>query len=261
MITASSTYILAGWPGTALAIVAQGILIVFLFTGLHESIHRTAFATPWLNDIVATVFGFVVMLSPTWYRCFHLEHHLYTNDRERDPELAGPKPATKREYAIHVSGLPETWGRFTGLWRNAIFFSKDSYVQEEKKKRVMVESRCYVGGYVALFVISMALNTAVLFWLWVLPILVGNPFLRLYLLAQHTNCAHVPNMLENTRTVLSNPLVRSIAWNMPYHAAHHSYPNIPFHKLPLFHSIVKDDFANTEYSYWAFHRKYIRSLH
>lgn len=50
--------IAAGVPFWPLALVAQGIAIVFLFTALHEAIHATAFRTPWLNDWTARICGF-----------------------------------------------------------------------------------------------------------------------------------------------------------------------------------------------------------
>jgi fatty acid desaturase len=49
--------------------------------------------------------------------------------------------------------------------------------------------------------------------------------------------------------------VRLIAWNMPYHAEHHSYPAVPFHKLPRFHGIVAAHLRSTENGYVRFHRK------
>ncbi len=37
---------------------------------------------------------------------FHLEHHRYTRDPERDPELAQPEAADWNTYLWRVSGLP-----------------------------------------------------------------------------------------------------------------------------------------------------------
>ena len=42
----------------------------------------------------------------------------------------------------------------------------------------------------------------------VVPVLLGQPMLRLYLLAEHTGCPMSPDMLENSRTVHRNPVVR-----------------------------------------------------
>jgi hypothetical protein len=56
------------------------------------------------------------------------------------------------------------------------------------------------------------------------PWVLGQAFLRPYLLAEHTACATTRDCLENTRTTLTMALVRLFAWNMPYHAEHHAYP-------------------------------------
>ena len=74
---------------------------------------------------------------------------------------------------------------------------------------------------------------------WIVPVLFGQPVLRLYLMAEHTGCPLVPDMLANSRTTLSNAAVRFIAWNMPYHAEHHAYPSVPFHHLPGLHRLLR----------------------
>src|SRR5581483_12095357 len=53
-----------GHPWLAIALVLQGIVLCFLFCALHESIHRTAFASRWLNDSVAWICGALLMLPP-----------------------------------------------------------------------------------------------------------------------------------------------------------------------------------------------------
>ena len=48
------------------------------------------------------------------------------------------------------------------------------------------------------------------------------------------------NGLTNTRTTLTNAAVRLLMWNMPFHAEHHLYPSIPFHRLPDAHATLRD---------------------
>ena len=52
--------ILLGIPGWPLLMVLHGITIIFLFTLLHETSHRTAFRSRRLNTLVARVCGFLV---------------------------------------------------------------------------------------------------------------------------------------------------------------------------------------------------------
>ncbi len=121
-------------------------------------------------------------------------------------------------------------------------------------------ARWMLVGYVLLLVLSLAAGATILLWLWVVPVLLGQPFLRLYLLAEHGLCPFVANMLENTRTTYTTRLVRLLAWNMPYHTEHHTYPTVPFHKLPDLHRLMKDDLRTTANGYTAFNREYLEKL-
>ena len=87
--------------------------------------------------------------------------------------------------------------------------------------------------------------------------LLGFPFLRLYLLAEHGRCPSVANMFENTRTTMTTRAVRLLAWNMPYHAEHHAWPAVPFHKLPEVHDLAAAHLKRVSPGYGAFLREYL----
>ena len=70
-----------------------GACLVFLFAPLHETVHYTAFRSRRLNRAVSVACGWVLLLPPRRFRAFHLEHHRWTQDSERDPELAVPPHA------------------------------------------------------------------------------------------------------------------------------------------------------------------------
>ncbi len=245
------------WP---LLMLPQGILIVFLFTLLHETVHRTAFETQWLNDAVARVCSLAIALPADWFRYFHFAHHRFTQDPDNDPELAFPKPKTVRQYIVHVSGLPMWWGHLQTLYTNATGGCRDSYVPPKGLLKVRAEARAMIAFYVVVAALALWFNATVLLYVWIVPALLGQPFLRLYLLAEHGRCPLVANMLENTRTTLTNWLVRKVAWNMPYHAEHHAYPGVPFHQLPAFHQLIERHLKVVEPGYVSFHEKYIETL-
>lgn len=245
------------WP---LLMLAQGILLVFLFTLLHETSHRTVFEKVWLNKAVAAVCGFSLALPPEWFRYFHFDHHRYTQDPEKDPELASPKPETWRQYVIHVSGLPVWKSHVQTLFRNAMGRCTDSYVPESGRRKVQSEAQAMIALYVLAFAGSVAAGSPLLLFVWIVPLLLGQPFLRLYLMAEHGKCPFVANMFENTRTTFTNPLMLKLAWNMPYHAEHHALAAVPFHKLPEFHRLTAAHLQVTERGYSRFHRAYIGGL-
>lgn len=252
--------ILAGVPFWPLLLLPQGILIVFLFTLLHECVHETAFATPWLNRTVATVAGFLVLVPATWFRYFHFAHHRHTHDPDKDPELMSTKPETLRQYVKYLSGIPLWIGMGRTVLLNAARPTDEPYVPEKGRRKVHAEARITLFLYGGLAGASIALGSGALVWTWVVPALLGQPFLRAYLLAEHARCPHVANMLENTRTTFTTALVRFVAWNMPYHAEHHAYPAVPFHRLPQFHEVVRQHLRTTERGYGRFHKRFVEGL-
>jgi len=245
------------WP---LLLPIQGVLIVFLFTLLHETVHRTAFASQWINDWVARICGLAILLPSEWFRYFHFAHHRHTQDPENDPELADPKPETVAGYILHVSGIPIWRSHTKTLFRLAIDGGNDSFTPPSGRLKVRREARAMLGFYVALAFVSIYVGSALPVYVWIVPVLLGQPFLRLYLLAEHGRCPFVANMLENSRTTFTNIVVRQLAWNMPYHSEHHSYPVVPFYKLPELHRLVRDHLRTTERGYRRFHKAYIGDL-
>ena len=227
------------WP----AMLVHGIVLVFLFAPLHESVHRTAFRTRRLNDRVAFGCGLVLLLPPTWFRAFHFAHHRHTQDPERDPELAVPKPASLPAWLWHGSGLPTWWSQGRNLLRQALGRVDEPFVAARERAAVVREARLYLAVYATVGALALALQSTLPLVLWVGPALLGQPFLRLYLLAEHTGCPLVGDMLRNTRTTLTTRLVRALAWNMPYHAEHHAYPALPFHALPRAHGLLRPGIA------------------
>jgi len=244
-------------PLQPLIMLLQGILIVFLFTLLHETVHRTPFASENLNLWVGRFCGFMVFLGPEWFRYFHFAHHRFTHDPAKDPELASPKPSTPWQYLKYLSGLPETTARIRTLFRNAFYPNMDDFVPTKGKSKVMKEARVQLALYVVPLVGSIAAGSTWLIWVWLLPMLMGGPFLRGYLLAEHARCPHVASMLENTRTTFTTPLVRFLAWNMPYHIEHHAYPAVPFYKLPEFHQFTKTHSLHLQNGYLPFNGSYL----
>jgi len=256
LILAVGGLIAVGVPGWWALLPVQGVLIVFLFTLEHEATHRTPFASVRLNDAVGRAAGFVLLLPFEWFRAFHLAHHRWTNIEGKDPELAGGKPETLRVWLWHVSGLPY-WGSqallMTALLRGR---AEGDYLPESAKARIVREARWMALGYLGAG-LSLIWSPLVL-WVWILPVLLGQPFLRLYLLAEHGDCPRVADMFANTRTTFTNRIVRFLAWNMPYHVEHHVWPAVPFHRLPEVHGLMRDQLQVTADGYAAFTQAYLK---
>ncbi len=252
-------WIAQGWFLWPLALVGQGIAICFLFTLEHEATHKTPFRSERLNEWVGRIAGLLLILPFEWFRYFHLAHHRFTNIPGKDPELlSGARPETCAAYVIHVSGLPFWASMIRQVVGNAMGRDPGGYVPARAYRRVRREARVMLVFY-GLAGLGL-LVTPLLFWVWLLPCLLGQPFLRLYLLAEHGRCAFVADMFENTRTTYTNWIVRFLAWNMPYHVEHHALPQVPFHKLPVLHEQMREHLKVTAHGYGEFTADYASHL-
>ena len=237
-----------------------GTVLVFLFAPLHETVHYTAFRSRRINRAVSAVCGWILVLPPRYFRAFHLEHHRYTQDPERDPELAVPPPGTWPEYLWRVSGFQYWTSRVRTILVHATGKVAEPFIGPSERVAVVWEARLYLASYALVAAVSVAAGSVALLWFWIVPIALGQPMLRLYLLAEHTGCPMVPDMLANSRTIHTNAIVRFLAWNMPYHAEHHAYAAIPFHALPRAHARLAPYIRERPPGYASVHRDLIRGL-
>jgi fatty acid desaturase len=250
-----------GHAWLAAALLLHGIVLVFLFCALHECIHRTAFASVALNDAVAWVCGALLILPPNYFRLFHFAHHRHTQDRARDPELAVPAPATPGAHWWRVSGLPYWRERLQTTLRHALTGRVTAtFVPAARAAEVVREARILWACYLVTAAVSLYLRRADVLIYWIVPALLGQPFLRLFLLAEHTGCAFDDDLLTNTRTTCTNAAVLLLAWRMPYHAEHHGFPAVPFHALASVNALLPAQGRATSPGYLALHRALLRQL-
>ncbi len=239
------------------ALVIYGFSLASMFAPLHECAHRTAFATPKVNDAVAWCAGVLSFYNSTFYRRYHKWHHRYTQIPGKDPELEDPIPTTWAQYLWQMSGIPWWIGKVQGHARSLVgqtegrpYITNES-VREEVRRSTAWQLAVYAGA-IALSIWAQQ----PWFWLyWVLPLAVGQPILRFILIAEHTGCPQIDNPRANTRTTLTLAPLRLLMWNMPFHAEHHLYASIPFHALPKAHAKLDGRLAHVAPGYLAVNRE------
>jgi len=242
-------------------LLASGIGLATAFAPLHECCHRTAFRSRRVNDAVAWCAGLLCFYNSTFYRRYHQWHHRYTHQIGLDPELEDGFPTTGFSYLLEISGWNWWMGKFRGYAQ--LLFSDLSglaYLSPEVIPQIRRSVRWQFAIYGALALVSVLNGSGFLFWNWLLPLAVGQPFLRLVLLAEHSGCSFDANGTTNTRTTLTNRLVAWQMWNMPFHAEHHLYASLPFHCLPAAHRWIGPALKHLDPGYFAVHRKMLRNL-
>ena len=202
----------------------------------------------------------MLLLPPRWFHWFHLAHHRHTQDPLRDPELASPRPSTLAGYLWHVSGVPYWRDQLGVLLALGAGRVSGGFVPAARCAGVVSEARLFLLVYVLAGAATWMAGSGVLLDYWLIPVVLGQPLLRLFLLAEHTGCPQVPDMLANTRTTLTTAPVRLLAWNMPFHTEHHLAPAVPFHALPRLHGLLEGRLVQVENGYLRFHRALLGRL-
>jgi fatty acid desaturase len=243
------------------AVIVQGVLIAFLFAPLHEACHYTPFKTRWLNDVVAWLCGTAIVWNGAFYRYFHTWHHRYIQDPTRDPELGSPKPHDLRSYVLRLSGFDYLRGNLRAQLRMlAGRFEAMPYFPEAAYRAARLSVAGQFAVYASLAVVAVWYPGPVLLY-WLVPMLVGYPFLLIVLMPEHAGCAETGDNYANTRTTYTWWPLRLIYWNMNYHAEHHVNPAIPFHALPAAHDLMKPHVTHIEpRGYLPWMADYFRSL-
>ena len=243
-------------------LVASGIGLATCFVPMHECGHRTAFASRRLNDVCAWIAGLLSFYNATFYRRYHQWHHRFAHQVGLDPELEDPQPTTPLAYGLELLGWNWWISKLRGHAR--LLFGDlggMAYLSPEVIPQVRRSVRLQFAVYGVVILVSLAAGHGwFLVWAWLVPLALGQPLLRFVLLAEHSGCEFSADATRNTRTTLTNPLVRWLMWNMPFHAEHHLYPSLPFHALPRAHQWIGPRIDHCDQGYLAVHRQLLQNL-
>lgn len=243
----------------ALLLLVHGFVLFLWFPVLHETCHRTAFASPALNLTAAWLAALPQLTSPAQMRVFHFAHHRHTHDPALDPELGGvealaawPRGAMALAW---LTGLLLVAGRVSwlvfgavGLWPGALWERVMPFVPAPARPALSRDNRLLLLGVLGLGVAA-----------WVHPplvrllaaLLLGHAVLATYVVVEHRGLPTTGPVLARTRSFGGGPVVDFLMWNMPFHAEHHAWPGVPFHALPALRAQVADRLPHRFGSYWA----------
>lgn len=240
-LTSSAIYMTNGTWWVVPAMFIQGLFIVHLFAPLHECSHYTAFKTRWLNSAVFWFCALVLGLAPMHFKLQHADHHTYTQNIERDPQMI-VMGERFWGYLYYFTAIPYFRDILSALVRHPLGLLSERekrYVYPSARKVVQRQGLIMLGVYALIAVISIVMQSPAALIYWLIPRLIAEPVERIIRLAEHVGCEHTEDMLENTRTILSWGPVRWLSWNMPLHTAHHVAPQVPFHAVPRLDEVLR----------------------
>ncbi len=202
-------------PLPAWAHVLLGVVAVHLaFTIWHEAAHRTVSNRRWINDTVG-ILGMFPYTTPFFMqRHIHLDHHKYLNEPGRDPNQ------------IYADGpfwqLPLRYVRTIGYARSMLR-------HDPRSAGKRFSDNFFVYVVVAMYAIALWRGFFLdLLLIWFLPVVIAKVILDWYV----NYLPHVglpPHRFLGTR-ILDVPWLRPFLLEHNYHALHHLWPSIPWHR-------------------------------
>jgi len=244
------------------AMFVHGVVMVHHFALQHECSHYSAFRSRRLCRLLARICGFLLVIPPLYFRYEHCDHHSYTNQRGRDPELID-LPASLAQYLLYLSALPYWRGQFGGLFRRALgrlTAEEKRFIPSVEQAAVIRESRLMIAGYLAVVTVMVASRWDAPVFYWWVPMFMGEPVMRFIRMTEHVGRPQVADLGQNTRTNLVSAPWRFLAWNMNYHAEHHFAPSVPYHALAALHARVRDRLYVERGGYLAAHRDILAQI-
>jgi beta-carotene hydroxylase len=190
------------------------------FTPMHDSAHGSVARLRWLNNLVGRLTAPLLMGPFGVFRFMHLEHHKYTNEPGKDPDLwSGEPPYALLPLRWFTQELHYYWWYFS-LWN----------------KRPTAERLDFTLSTIALVGVMLGLTQAgygrAVLLLWIVPALVAAFFLAFSFDFLPHQPHLIPQKSDRYRAthLLIDPWLTPLFLYQNLHLIHHLYPGIPFYR-------------------------------
>lgn len=222
-----------------LAALLMGALQHHLSVIHHESIHYLLFRHRRANEIAGRLAAWPIFFTMR-YRASHLRHHRSLG-HDDDPDLANyvnyPNDLgyVIRDLLQHVTGLAAA-RQFVRQMSDGRF-----------PRRLSIDGE--LAGVALAQVVIFALFAGLAHWslyflIWIVPLVtVAKTLTHFRNVVEHARIRAREGAAEDAgryRTVLTTPLEAFFfaPMNFNYHAEHHFYMGVPYHRLPRCHAIL-----------------------
>ncbi|WP_224244225.1 fatty acid desaturase [Hyalangium gracile] len=190
------------------------------FTPLHEAVHRSIARSPRLNEAVGWISALLLLAPLPIARHFHLQHHRFTNDPERDPDAwSGLGPAWL---------LPLRWATQDLHYYRLFLLSLRTL-----EPRTLIESLAASGLVLGLLTVGWLHGHG---GLVLLQVILPARLAILILAFSFDYLPHFPYSATaaqdryRTTRVFDSALLNILLLGQAYHLIHHLYPAVPFYR-------------------------------
>jgi fatty acid desaturase len=199
----------------AVHVALATLAIHFSFTVWHEGVHRNASRVGWLNDVVGILGIFPYMTPYFLQKWVHLQHHSRLNERD-DPNriyVDGPFWSIGFRYPRIVLFLRERVGR-------------DPRSRSQRLldlAPLLLVLALAAGAWSRGVLLDLAL-------LWFLPVVLAKVVMDWYV--NYLPHVGLPASRYGGTRIVDLPWLTPFVLAHNYHAIHHLWPGIPWHRYP-----------------------------
>lgn len=234
------------WPALILiAWIYGGAASHSLSLMTHEVSHNLVFKSPKMNELFG-IFCNIGMGFPssTVFKKYHLEHHQYQGQSDKDADIPTP-------WEANLVGN-STWKKFIFLCLQFVAYgARPGYVRPKKYTSKDFFNIAVVLCSDSLLIYHSGISGAVYIFL---SLALG---MGLHPVAGHFIAEHYI-FHEGYETYSYYGSLNWICWNVGYHNEHHDFPRIPGWRLPqlrkIAHEFYEDLPCHTSWTYvlWKF---------
>ena len=218
----------------------------------HETGHRTAFKSNYLNEFFYYISCYMAFFEPIRWRYTHFIHHgnTYSTENPYDHEIEYGNDLKNTIPKLIKEIIP--FGNLVYI-KNDISFEvikhslgiktkvmKDSIPDKLKSKSILI-SRIYVFIWLLVISFSIYVNSWLPVLYLVLPHFYGKTLHKLVAFTQHAGLArNLKDHRLSAREMYLNPILSFLYWRMEYHLTHHMFPTVPSYNLDKLHHHIKN---------------------
>ena len=252
VLTGVCAYIAWGTMWGIFWILVYGNIYCFSNALWHETGHRTAFKSNYLNEFFYYVSCYMAFFEPIRWRYTHFIHHgnTYSTENPYDYEIEYGNDLKNTIPRLIKEIIP--FGNLVYI-KNDISFEvikhslgiktkvmKDSIPDKLKSKSILI-SRIYVFIWLLVISFSIYVNSWLPVLYLVLPHFYGKTLHKLVAFTQHAGLArNLKDHRLSAREMYLNPILSFLYWRMEYHLTHHMFPTVPSYNLDKLHHHIKD---------------------
>ena len=258
-------YLTWGTWWTVLWLFLYGSIHQFSVSNWHETVHRTAFKTRWVNEIFYYISCFMADMEPFRWRWSHTFHHtntLQTKDYY-DYEIQVSRPTELIWFFLNFVPFsdflyPSRLLKFEIIkhaFGNLTEVVKIS-APDSQKRKIIWTSRLYVLIWLLIIFFSIYYATILPILFFIIPNNYGKPIWFTVNVSQHLGAAiDTKDHRKSTYSVKINPILSFYYWHMEYHVEHHMFPMVPSYNLKKLQNSIKDQVPKPFSSLFAFYKE------